>query len=569
MTTETASATTTNGAQAPEMIKGATLLARSLKQQGVDYMFGVVGFPITELAAYAQREGIKYVGMRNEQAASYAAQAASYILGRPQACAVVSGPGVVHGLAGLANAKSNCWPMILIGGASAVSQNGMGAFQEENQVEIARPHSKYAHALDRTDRIPYYVEQAVRTSLYGRPGPAYLDAPDDILTAEIPIDTIRPANVVPDPPRPGVPDRDIEAALATLKSAERPLVIVGKGMAWARAENEVQELIERTQLPFLPTPMGKGVVDDDHPLAVSPARTLALREADVVLLLGARLNWILHFGRSPRWADNVRIIQVDIAAEEIGTNVPAEVALVGDGQAIVAQLNRALEDEPWQYPAETTWRTALQSKVDENVAISNSLMADESTPLNYYRVLKEVRDTLPEDTIIVSEGANTMDIGRTVLPNKGARTRLDAGSYGTMGVGLGFAIGAAVARPGTRIVAVEGDAAFGFSGMEYETMVRHKLPITIVVINNNGIGGGIAELPVDRDPPPGVYSPDARYERIADMFGGRGYYVTAPAELGPALSEANSGDGPAIVHIRIDPRAGRKPQQFGWHTPTN
>jgi 2-hydroxyacyl-CoA lyase 1 len=315
--------------------------------------------------------------------------------------------------------------------------------------------------------------------------------------------------------------------------------------------------------------MGKGVVDDDHPLAVSPARTLALREADVVLLLGARLNWILHFGRSPRWADNVRIIQVDIAAEEIGTNVPAEVALVGDGQAIVAQLNRALEDEPWQYPAETTWRTALQSKVDENVAISNSLMADESTPLNYYRVLKEVRDTLPEDTIIVSEGANTMDIGRTVLPNKGARTRLDAGSYGTMGVGLGFAIGAAVARPGTRIVAVEGDAAFGFSGMEYETMVRHKLPITIVVINNNGIGGGIAELPVDRDPPPGVYSPDARYERIADMFGGRGYYVTAPAELGPALSEANSGDGPAIVHIRIDPRAGRKPQQFGWHTPTN
>jgi 2-hydroxyacyl-CoA lyase 1 len=569
MTTETASATTTNGAQAPEMIKGATLLARSLKQQGVDYMFGVVGFPITELAAYAQREGIKYVGMRNEQAASYAAQAASYILGRPQACAVVSGPGVVHGLAGLANAKSNCWPMILIGGASAVSQNGMGAFQEENQVEIARPHSKYAHALDRTDRIPYYVEQAVRTSLYGRPGPAYLDAPDDILTAEIPIDTIRPANVVPDPPRPGVPDRDIEAALATLKSAERPLVIVGKGMAWARAENEVQELIERTQLPFLPTPMGKGVVDDDHPLAVSPARTLALREADVVLLLGARLNWILHFGRSPRWADNVRIIQVDIAAEEIGTNVPAEVALVGDGQAIVAQLNRALEDEPWQYPAETTWRTALQSKVDENVAISNSLMADESTPLNYYRVLKEVRDTLPEDTIIVSEGANTMDIGRTVLPNKGARTRLDAGSYGTMGVGLGFAIGAAVARPGTRIVAVEGDAAFGFSGMEYETMVRHKLPITIVVINNNGIGGGIAELPVDRDPPPGVYSPDARYERIADMFGGRGYYVTTPAELGPALSEANSGDGPAIVHIRIDPRAGRKPQQFGWHTPTN
>ena len=572
MTTETTTttATSSNGAEAPEeTIAGALLLARSLKQQGVDYMFGVVGFPVGELAAYAQEEGIKYVGMRNEQAASYAAQAASYLVGRPQACIVVSGPGVVHGLAGLANAKWNCWPMILIGGASAVNQNGMGAFQEDNQVEMARPHTKYAHALDRPDRIPYYVEQAVRTSIYGRPGPAYLDAPDDILTAEIPLSAVRAVPVVPDQPRPGVPERDIQAALAALKSAERPLVIVGKGMAWARAENEVRELIEKTQLPFLPTPMGKGVIDDDHPLAISPARTLALREADVVLLLGARLNWILHFGRPPRWAEDVRIIQVDIAAEEIGTNIPTEVALVGDGAAVVAQLNQAVDEDGWQYPGETTWRSQLQAKVAENVEVSAQLMADESVPMNYYRPLQAIRDTLPEDTIIVSEGAGTMDIGRTVLPNHGARTRLDAGSYGTMGVGLGFAIGASVANPGKRIVTLEGDAAFGFSGMEYETMVRHNLPITTVILNNNGIGGHPSELPEDRDPSPGAFHPDARYERIADMFGGRGYYVTEPDELEPALSEANSGEGPAIVHIRIDPRAGRKPQQFGWHTPTN
>jgi 2-hydroxyacyl-CoA lyase 1 len=569
MTTETSPAATDTSNGAGETIVGAVLLARELKRQGVDYMFGVVGFPVSELAGFAQDEGIKYVGMRNEQAASYAAQAASYILGRPQACIVVSGPGVVHGLAGLANAKSNCWPMILIGGASAVNQNGMGAFQEENQVEIARPLSKYAHALDRTDRIPYYVEQAVRTSIYGRPGPAYLDAPDDILTAEIPVSEVKQVPVVPDPPRPGVPERDIQAALSALKSAERPLVIVGKGMAWARAENEVLELVEKTQLPFLPTPMGKGVVDDDHPLAISPARTLALREADVVLLLGARLNWILHFGKAPRWAEDVRIVQVDIAAEEIGTNVPAEVGLVGDGQAIVAQLNQALDEDGWQFPEESTWRSQLQSKVDENVQISSQLMEHNTAPLNYYRVLKEIRDSLPEDAIITSEGANTMDIGRTVLANHGARQRLDAGSYGTMGVGLGFAIGAAVAQPGTRVVAVEGDAAFGFSGMEYETMVRHNLPITTIVINNNGIGGGIAELPEDRDPPPGVYLPTARYEKIAEMFGGRSFYVTEPDELEPALTAASSGEGPAIVHVRIDPRAGRKPQQFGWHTPTN
>ncbi len=569
MTTETSPAATDTTNGAGETIVGAVLLARELKRQGVDYMFGVVGFPVSELAVYAQNEGIRYIGMRNEQAASYAAQAASYLLGRPQACIVVSGPGVVHGLAGLANAKSNCWPMILIGGASAISQNGMGAFQEENQVEIARPLSKYAHALDRADRIPYYVEQAVRTSIYGRPGPAYLDAPDDILLAEVPISEVKETQVVPDPPRPGVPDRDIQAALSALKSAERPLVIVGKGMAWARAENEVLEFVEKTQLPFLPTPMGKGVIDDDHPLAVSPARTLALREADVVLLLGARLNWILHFGKPPRWAEDVRIVQVDIAAEEIGTNVPTEVALVGDGAAVLAQLNEAVDEDGWQYASETTWRSQLASKVEENVEVSAQLMADESTPMNYYRPLQAIRDTLPEDTIIVSEGAGTMDIGRTVLPNRGARTRLDAGTYGTMGVGLGFAIGAAIAQPGKRIVTLEGDAAFGFSGMEYETMVRYNLPITTIILNNNGIGGGPSVLDEDRDPPPGAYHPDARYERIADMFGGRSYYVTEPDELEPALREANSGEGPTIVHIRIDPRAGRKPQQFGWHTPTN
>ena len=196
-------------------------------------------------------------------------------------------------------------------------------------------------------------------------------------------------------------------------------------------------------------------------------------------------------------------------------------------------------------------------------------MADESTPMNYYRPLQAIRDTLPEDTIIVSEGAGTMDIGRTVLPNHGARTRLDAGSYGTMGIGLGFAIAASVVNPGKRIVALEGDAAFGFSGMEYETMARHNMPITIVILNNNGIGGGVTELDPNTAPPPNVFSPEARYERIADMFGGRGYFVTEPDELEATLTEANSGEGPSIVHIRIGIEAVRKPQKYGWHTPTN
>ncbi len=259
------------------MATGAKIIAESLKQQGVEYMFGIVGFPVGSIAEEAQKAGIRYVGMRNEQAASYAAQAAGYLTGRPQACLVVSGPGVIHALSGLANAKSNCWPMILIGGASAVSQNGRGAFQEESQVISATPLCKYAHAVEDARRIPFYVEQAVRTSFYGRPGPVYLDMPDDIINQEVDDDKIRFASTIPDAPRPQVLEEDVEAALTALESAERPLVIVGKGMAWSRAEEEVREFIERTQLPFLASPMGKGVVPDEHPLSVGAARTLALQ----------------------------------------------------------------------------------------------------------------------------------------------------------------------------------------------------------------------------------------------------------------------------------------------------
>ena len=261
-------------------IDGATLMARALKQQGVDFMYGIVGFPVIPIAAAAQREGIKFIGMRNEQSASYAAQAAGYLLGRPQACLVVSGPGVVHALAGLANAQQNCWPMILIGGANATEQNGMQAFQEERQVQIAAPFCKYAHGVEQVARIPFYVEQAVRTSLYGRPGAAYLDMPEDVISGTIEEDAVDMPATVPEPPRSLAPPYAVEAALDVLEQAEKPLVIIGKGMAWSRAEDDVRAFIERTQLPFLASPMGKGVMPDDHPLSVGAARTLALQEAE-------------------------------------------------------------------------------------------------------------------------------------------------------------------------------------------------------------------------------------------------------------------------------------------------
>ena len=310
-------------------ITGATLLVRSLKQQGVEHMFGVVGFPVQPVAAAAQKEGMTYVGMRNEQAASYAAQASGYLTGRPGACLTVCGPGVIHALAGLANAKWNAWPMIHIGGASPTYQNGMGAFQEERQVMAATPYCKYAQQVDRADRIPYFVEQAVGTSIFGRPGAVYLDFPDNIIREEIEESEVPAAATVPEPPRFHAAPESVEAALDALESAERPLVVIGKGMAWSRAEDEVRAFIERTRLPFLASPMGKGVMDDGHALSVGAARSLALREADVVFLMGARLNWIMHFGLPPRFSEDVRVIQLDLHPEEIGTNVPTEVALPG------------------------------------------------------------------------------------------------------------------------------------------------------------------------------------------------------------------------------------------------
>src|SRR5436190_19338685 len=447
-------------------VDGATLVARSLKKQGVDFMFGIVGFPVGPIAVAAQKEGITYVGMRNEQSASYAAQAVGYLTGRPGACLVVSGPGVVHALAGLANAQQNCWPMVLIGGASESWRNSMGAFQEERQVLITTPFCKFAHAVEHVHRIPFYVEMAVRNSIYGRPGAAYLDMPDDIITGKVDDSRVEEPARCPDPPRTQAMPDDVERALDVLRSAERPLVIVGKGMAYSRAEDEVRKFIERTKVPFLASPMGKGVLPDTHPLSVGAARSHALQEADVVVLMGARLNWIMHFGLPPRFNKDVRIVQLDISPEAMSQNVPAEVALLGDGKAIVGQLNKALESFEYYYPEGTDWHKAIAQKSAANAKQIKPMIDDDSAPTNYYRAFRDITPWIPENAIIVGEGANTMDIGRTQMPNRSPRTRLDAGSYGTMGVGMGMVMAAAAVHPDRPIVSVSGDSAIGFSGME-------------------------------------------------------------------------------------------------------
>jgi 2-hydroxyacyl-CoA lyase 1 len=456
--------------------------------------------------------------------------------------------------------------MILLGGANDAYQNGQRAFQEAPQVEAARPFTKYAARPDRLERVPYYLEQAVRTSLYGRPGAVYLDLPNDIISGQVAEDRVELPARCPDPPQSLAPPAEIERALALLRSAERPLVIVGKGAAYARAEQDVRRFVEESGLPFLPTPMGKGVLPDDHPQSVAPARSQALAEADAVLLLGARLNWILHFGTPPRFAAGVRVIQVDVSAEEIGTNVATEVALVGDVRAIAGQLVAGLEAEPFRHPDDSAWWQALRAKVAENRAAVERMENDDSVPMGYYRVLREIREQLPRDALVVSEGASTMDISRTVIPNHGPRERLDAGSFGTMGVGTGFAIAAAAVHPERRTVCIQGDSAFGFSGMEVEVACRYGLPISFIVVNNNGIGGGPTQLAPGRRPPPSAYTPNAHYERVIEAFGGRGYFATTPDELARALKDSLNDPSPSLLNVMIDPRAQRKPQAFNWLT---
>ena len=547
-------------------IDGARLVARCLKQQGVDELFGVVGIPVTGIAAAAASEGIRYIGTRHEQAAGYAAQAISYLKGRIGACLVVSGPGMTNAISALGNAWANCWPMLLIGGSSNQALNHMGDFQAAPQVDLAKPFCKWVGQAERIDLIPRYIATAVRHSISGRPGPVYLDLPGDVIASSLEEDDLVYPPRVEAPPAPQVDAAAIKAALASLKSARQPLAIIGKGAAWAGAGEQVRRFIEETQMPFLPSPMGKGVVPDGHPLSVAAARTYALQNADLVFTIGARLNWIMHFGLPPRFREDLRVVQLDIAAEEIGSSVPAEAALVGDAKVVMAQMVAELEENPWQIAADDPWRQALDKERKAKQEATVSMLESDEVPMNYYRPLQEIQRALPRDAIIVTEGASTMDISRQVLDNYEPRNRLDAGTWGTMGVGPGFAIAAQVANPDKRVIALEGDAAFGFDGLEVEVAVRHKLPITWIVFNNNGIGGGPSNLPEGASYPPNAFVPNARYDKVMEAFGGKGYHAETPQELRTALQESFDSGETTLINVTINPDAKRRPQQFAWLT---
>lgn len=563
-------------------VDGNTILAESLKKQGVEYVFGIVGIPVIETALAFQSVGLKYVGMRNEQAACYAAQAVGYLTGKPGVCLAVSGPGLLHCIGGMANAQVNCWPLIVIAGSCPQDHEGIGGFQEWPQVESSRLYCKYAARPPSPRLIPLHVEKAVRLASAGRPGVAYLDMPGTLLMAEADEDKVPLDFYNAEPVRLAHPDPALVSQAADLLAkAERPLIIVGKGAAYSRAEDSIIKLVEKTKIPFLPTPMGKGVVPDESEYCVSTARTQALLKADVILLLGARLNWMLHFGQTPRFAPDVKVIQVDITLEEFHNSIKSEVAVHSDIKPFTEALQQKLAEKKFALqPTSNSWWQALQQKQKANTEFVKSQSSNTSVPLNYFAVFKTVQANIPKDSIIVSEGANTMDIGRGMLLNNKPRHRLDAGTFGTMGVGPGFAVAAAMwcrdHAPEKRVVCVEGDSAFGFSGMEIETMFRYKLPVIIVIVNNNGIysgfnrevmqdiqsGGDIAQCT-----PPTALGVEIRYEKMMEMFGETGHLCRTVEEIEAAIKKAVTvTDKPSIINIMIDPQSNRKPQTFNWLT---
>lgn len=534
------------------------ILAQCLKEQGVKQCYGILGIPVIELAMQLHTNGVLFYAFRNEQAASYAAGIEGYLSGRPGICITVSGPGFTNALSGMANAKDNSWPMILISGSSENSQLGMGAFQEFPQVESAREFCKWSVKINCIEMIPRVVERAFRISMSGKPGPVYIDMPADILRQSLEKEIAPLKYYSPSLPSP-CPEK-VAKTLLMLKGAKRPLVIIGKGSCYAKAEKEVNEFVKRAKLPFLPTPMGKGMISDEDPQCVNAARSTALGKADVVLLLGARLNWILHYGQNPRYSDDVKFINVNIDAEELGNNVRSELEILSDIkfflQAAIANLGS------WEF-SNKTWWDQLNKGMSNNAELTKTQLA--STEFNYYKALSRIGAVLPKNTILITEGSNTMDIARTVIHSSQPRSRLDAGSFGTMGMALGSCIASKVMNPTRPVVAIVGDSSFGFSAMEAETITRYGLDILIFVVNNNGVMAGVNALSNKvEEIMPNSLNPTARYELLAEAFGGKGYVATTPEELEKVAKIAMNAKGLRIVNVRISPNAGKKPQQHFW-----
>jgi oxalyl-CoA decarboxylase len=568
--TATDTAVTVDEAQA-ELTDGYHLVVEALKLNGVETIYGVVGIPITDVARVAQAEGVRYIGFRHESDAGHAAAAAGFLTKKPGICLTVSAPGFLNGLVALANATTNCFPMVQISGSSErhIVDLQRGDYEELDQLAAAKPFAKAAYRVNRVEDIGRGIARAIRTAASGRPGGVYLDIPAAVLgeVVDAAAGGASLRRVIDIAPRQLPAPEAVDRAIALLAGAQRPLVVLGKGAAYAQADNEIRAFIEATGLPYLPMSMAKGLLPDYHPQSVAAARSLALRRADVVMLVGARLNWLLGHGEPPQWNPDATFIQVDIEPSELDSNQTIAAPLVGDiGSAMSALIDRT---QPGRITAPASWRHELAERSAQNIAKMSQRLDADPHPMRFYGALRAIRDVLREhpDTYVVNEGANALDFARNVIDMSVPRHRLDSGTWGVMGIGMGYAIAAAV-ESGAPVVAIEGDSAFGFSGMELETICRYRLPVVVIILNNGGVYKGDGTNTVSTDPPPTTLMPQARHDRLIEAFGGKGYHATTPAQLTIALTGALMSGGPALIDCVIDPTDGTESGHLTHLNPT-
>ena len=555
-----------------ELTDGFHLVIDALRLNGINTIYGVPGIPVTDLGRLAQARGMRVISFRHEQHAGYAASIAGYLTQTPGVCLTVSAPGFLNGLTALANATTNCFPMILISGSSEreIVDLQKGDYEEMDQLAIAKPLCKAAYRILHAEDIGLGVARAIRAAVTGRPGGVYLDLPASLLGQVM--DAVKGEQSlikVVDPAPAHLPsEAALNRALDTLKAAKKPLIILGKGAAYAQADETIREFVEKSGIPYLPMSMAKGLLPDDHPQSAGAARSLALKEADTVMLIGARLNWLLSHGKGKAWGTAPkRFVQIDIDAREMDSNVPIDAPLVGDIASTVAALNARMSGD-WEN-APSDWMDQIAAKRDANVAKMAPKLMNNAVPMDFHGALGQVKRVIKEnpDTIFVNEGANTLDFARAIVDMYKPRKRLDVGTWGVMGIGMGFSVAAAV-ETGHPVLAVVGDSAFGFSGMEVETACRYNLPVCIVVFNNNGIYRGTDVNPTGGpDVAPTVFVKDSRYDQMMTAFGGVGVHATSTDELYRAMSEAIASRKPTLINAAIDEAAGTESGRIGNLNP--
>ena len=556
-----------------ELTDGFHLVIDALKLNGINTIYGVPGIPITDLGRMAQAAGMRVISFRHEQNAGNAAAIAGFLTKRPGICLTVSAPGFLNGLTALANATTNCFPMILISGSSEreIVDLQQGDYEEMDQLAIARPLCKAAFRVLHAADIGIGVARAIRAALSGRPGGVYLDLPAKLFSQVMDAEAGAKSLVtVIDPAPAQLPaPAAVKRALDVLKSAKRPLIILGKGAAYAQADDAIRALIEKSGIPFLPMSMAKGLLPDTHPQCAGAARSTVLKDSDVVMLIGARLNWLLSHGKGKTWGEpgSKTFIQIDIEPKEMDSNVEIVAPLVGDIGSCVSALLAGM-DGKWPAPP-ADWTGAVKAKKDENIAKMAPRLMKNSPPMDFHSALGALRTVIKErpDAILVNEGANTLDLARGVIDMYKPRKRLDVGTWGVMGIGMGFAIAAAI-ETGKPVLAVEGDSAFGFSGMEVETICRYRLPVCIVVFNNDGIYRGTdTNAAGGSDPATTVFVKGSRYDKIAEAFGGVGAQASTPDELKRAVDAAMDSGKPTLINAVIDPAAGTESGRIGKLNP--